>query len=260
MIYNIKCHRAEGDKMAESVKSDSLYAALRSRILNGGLRPGQSLRLRVLAQELGSSATPVREALNRLHAENFVTTEANKGFRVATVTLEELEDLESARSAIETQLLVRSIEEGNGNWEANLVGAHYRLSKCQVPNSFSQSEAIDLWDAAHTEFHFALIAGSSSTWLMNFAQQVNAQLQRYRRHIILRIDHLNRTAEKGDGTLGALSREALGIDAHAALMEAALDRDKIRAEVLMVDHVRLAKEAFLKLAKAGGISKFDAAA
>jgi GntR family carbon starvation induced transcriptional regulator len=252
---------SQREAMAKNVKSDSLYAALRSRILNGELRPGQSLRLRALAQNLGSSATPVREALNRLHAENFVTTEANKGFRVATVTLEELEDLESARSAIETQLLVRSIENGNRDWEANLVSAHYRLSKCQVPNSFSQSEAIDLWDVAHTEFHFALIAGASSIWLMNFAHQVNAQLQRYRRHIILRIDHLNRTAEgKGDGTHGVLSREALGIDAHTALMQAALDRDKAKAEALMLDHVRLAKEAFLKLAKASGIAGIDAAA
>ncbi|WP_162293279.1 GntR family transcriptional regulator [Phyllobacterium zundukense] len=247
--------------MAESVKSDSLYTALRSRILNGELRPGQSLRLRALAQSLGGSATPVREALNRLHAENFVTTEANKGFRVATVTLEELEDLESARSAIETQLLLRSIEKGGRDWEANLVSAHYRLSKCQVPNSFSQSQAIDLWDTAHTEFHFALIAGASSIWLMNFARQVNAQLQRYRRHIILRIDHLNRTSgDNGAGALGVLSREALGIDAHTALMQAALDRDKAKAEALMLDHVRLAKEAFLKLAKASGIAGFDAAA
>jgi DNA-binding GntR family transcriptional regulator len=241
--------------MAESVKSDSLYAALRSRILDGDFRPGQSLRLRTLAQDLGSSATPVREALNRLHAENFVTTEANKGFRVAAMTLEELEDLESARSAIETQLLLTSIEKGGDDWEASLVSAHYRLSKCQVPNSFSQSEAIDLWDAAHTEFHFALIAGTSSIWLMNFARQINAQLQRYRRHIILRIDRLNRTAEEnGDSAPGVLSREALGIDAHTALMQAALDRDQARAEALMLDHVRLAKEAFLKLAKASGIA------
>ena len=247
--------------MAESVKSDSLYAALRSRILNGRLRPGQSLRLRALAEELGGSATPVREALNRLHAENFVTTEANKGFRVATVTLEELEDLESARAAIETQLLLRSIDKGDRDWEARLVSAHYRLSKCEVPNSFSQSEAIDLWDAAHTEFHFALIDGAASLWLMNFARQVNAQLQRYRRHIILRIDHLNRSAaQNGNGSLGVLSREALGIDAHTALMQAALDRDRSKAEALMLDHVRLAKEAFLKLAKASGISGIDAAA
>ena len=246
--------------MAESVKSDSLYAALRTRILNGRLRPGQSLRLRALAQELGGSPTPVREALNRLHAENFVTTEANKGFRVASVTLEELEDLESARAAIETQLLVRSIENGNSDWEANLVSAHYRLSKCAVPNSFSQSDAIDLWDAAHTQFHFALIDGTSSIWLMNFANQVNAQLHRYRRHIILRIDLLSRSAQGDDGALGVLSREALGIDAHTALMQAALDRDKERAEALMLDHVRLAKDAFLKLAKASGIAGIDAAA
>lgn len=247
--------------MAESVKSDSLYAALRSRILNGQLRPGQSLRLRALAQELGGSPTPVREALNRLHAENFVTTEANKGFRVASVTLDELDDLESARAAIETQLLLRSIENGSPEWEARLVSAHYRLSKCEVPNSFSQSEAIDLWDAAHTKFHFALIDGASSIWLMNFARQVNAQLQRYRRHIILRIDHLSNAAGQGsDGSLNVLSREALGINAHTALMEAALDRDKARAEALMLDHVRLAKDAFLKLAKASGIAGIDAAA
>ncbi|MFT7755704.1 UNVERIFIED_CONTAM: GntR family transcriptional regulator, partial [Salmonella enterica subsp. enterica serovar Enteritidis] len=110
--------------MAESIKSENLYTALRSRILNGDLQPGQSLRLRTLAAELGSSATPVREALNRLQAESFVTTEANKGFRVAIVTLEELQDLEAARSVIETQLLVSSIENGDRDWEANLVGAH----------------------------------------------------------------------------------------------------------------------------------------
>ncbi|EJN06273.1 transcriptional regulator [Phyllobacterium sp. YR531] len=246
--------------MADSVKSDGLYAVLRSRILNGELRPGQSLRLRTIAQELGTSATPMREALNRLHAENFVTTEANKGFRVATMTLEELEDLETARSVIETQLLTRSIEEGNRDWEANLVSAHYRLTTCTTPNSFSQSEAIDAWDMAHAEFHLALIAGTSSKWLMNFAQQTTAQLQRYRRHIILRIDHLNRTAEgRGDGEQ-ILSREALGIDAHTALLEAALARDKAKAERLMIDHVRLAKEAFLKLARASGITTVDTAA
>ena len=241
--------------MGDTVKSDYLYLALRSRILNGVLRPGQSLRLRALADDLGGSATPVREALNRLHAENFVTTEANKGFRVATVTVEELEDLASARSAIETQLLLSSIEEGDHGGEANLVGAHHRLSRCEIPNSFSQSEAIDLWDAAHTDFHFALIGGTSSIWLMNFAQQVHAQLQRYRRHIILRIDHINRVAQKnGDDTAGVLSREALDIESHTALMQAALDRDKLRARALMLDHVRLAQDAFLKLARAGGIT------
>ncbi|MGH6859073.1 MAG: GntR family transcriptional regulator [Phyllobacterium sp.] len=244
--------------MAESVKSDGLYAALRSRILNGELRPGQSLRLRSLAQQLGSSATPMREALNRLHAESFVTAEANKGFRVATMTLDELEDLESARSVIETHLLAASIDEGDRNWESALVGAHYRLSKCVVPNSFSQSGTIDIWDAAHTQFHLALIAGSSSKWLMNFAGQINAQLQRYRRLIILRIDHLNRVAEdEGAGGITILSREALGIDAHAALLQAALDRDKQAAEALMRDHIRLAKDAFLKLAHASGIAGIE---
>jgi GntR family transcriptional regulator, carbon starvation induced regulator len=245
--------------MADIVKSNGLYTVLRSRILNGELRPGQSLRLRTIAHELGTSATPMREALNRLHAENFVTAEANKGFRVAAMTLEELEDLETARSVIETQLLARSIDEGNLDWEANLVSAHYRLDSCAAPNSFSQSDAIDAWDMAHTEFHLALIAGTSSKWLMNFAQQTTAQLQRYRRHIILRIDYLNQTAEGRGGEEAVLSREALGIDAHTALLEAALARDKAKAEALMIDHVRLAKDAFLRLARASGMTNVNTA-
>jgi GntR family transcriptional regulator, carbon starvation induced regulator len=162
--------------MAVNVKSDALYALLRSRILNGDLLPGQSLRLRTLAQELGGSPTPMREALSRLHAENFVTAEANKGFRVVPTTLEELEDLEGARAVIETHLLTASIEQGDRNWEAGLVSAHYRLSKCVVPTSFSELDTIDVWDAAHGEFHQALIAGTSSRWLMNFAQQTHLQL------------------------------------------------------------------------------------
>lgn len=78
--------------------------ALRELILDGGLRPGTRLGEVELAERLGVSRTPVREALTRLAAEGLVEIAPNRGARVATWTAAELEGVFDLRASLEPRL------------------------------------------------------------------------------------------------------------------------------------------------------------
>lgn len=66
---------------------EEIYDQLRERIVRGDLRSGEVLRARALAEEMGVSRTPVREALRRLEDEGLVETAASRWTRVAAVDL-----------------------------------------------------------------------------------------------------------------------------------------------------------------------------
>lgn len=85
---------------ARSLRS-SVTDALRTAIIVGDLEEGQLYSAPALAAELGVSATPVREAMMDLAGEGLVTTVKNKGFRVTTMTSEDLEQQTQVRQLLE---------------------------------------------------------------------------------------------------------------------------------------------------------------
>lgn len=72
---------------------DDVYASLRDWIVSGELEPGEQLRDKELATQLGVSRTPIREALRKLEDEGLVETAANRWTRVALITLREAESI-----------------------------------------------------------------------------------------------------------------------------------------------------------------------
>ncbi|MGY1621113.1 GntR family transcriptional regulator [Geodermatophilus sp. SYSU D00965] len=82
---------------------------LRDMIMGGDLRPGARLGEVELAERLGVSRTPVREALSRLAAEGLVELVPNRGARVATWTVAELEGVFDLRSSLEPQLTAHAV-------------------------------------------------------------------------------------------------------------------------------------------------------
>ncbi len=82
-------------------KADAAYSEIRARILSCDLPPGSVIEQEPLATWLGASTTPVREALRRLAAEQFVTLPAHSDARVAAVSLEEFEELHTVRLGLE---------------------------------------------------------------------------------------------------------------------------------------------------------------
>jgi DNA-binding GntR family transcriptional regulator len=78
-------------------------------IMGGDLSPGARLGEPELAERLGVSRTPVREALSRLAAEGLVELVPNRGARVATWTVAELEGVFDLRSSLEPQLTAYAV-------------------------------------------------------------------------------------------------------------------------------------------------------
>ncbi|OPC79643.1 hypothetical protein B4N89_00600 [Embleya scabrispora] len=81
--------------------ADRAYEALRTAILDGTRRGGTRLAEAEIAEELGASRTPIREALRRLAAEGLVETAPHKGARVASWTPEDLEQIYELRRELE---------------------------------------------------------------------------------------------------------------------------------------------------------------
>ena len=69
-------------------KSEYAYKALRQRILDGVLRPGERLLLRPLAEELGLSVMPVRDAVRLLEGDGLVRVESHRGATVTPIEAE----------------------------------------------------------------------------------------------------------------------------------------------------------------------------
>jgi DNA-binding GntR family transcriptional regulator len=221
-----------------SSKTEAAYRLLRRDILTTRLLPGAPLKLSALRNTYGLGWTPLREALSRLEAERLVTAISNRGFAVAPVSREELEDLARARMVVELPLLLESMEKGGSDWEAAVVTAHYRLSRCKIAVDDSSDNAVDEWDEKHEAFHAALLSAATSSWLLRFRSTISDQLRRHHRFLGL-APTLRAAAGMKHGYEAAVAalREAQSLGPHTALMEAALDRDIEKAKALMIDHI-----------------------
>ena len=80
---------------------DVVFNTLRQAILKGELRPGERMMEIQLAQRLGVSRTPVREAIRKLELEGLVLMVPRKGAEVAEITVKDLEDVLEVRAALE---------------------------------------------------------------------------------------------------------------------------------------------------------------
>ena len=97
---------------AAASKSEQAYAAIKASILGGEYTPGYRLVLAKIAEDLGVSAVPVREAIRRLEAERFVVFERNVGATVAGIdpteylyTMQTLSIVEGAATALAAPLI-----------------------------------------------------------------------------------------------------------------------------------------------------------
>jgi DNA-binding GntR family transcriptional regulator len=97
---------------AAGSKSERAYAAIKARIIDGAYSPGYRLVLAKIAEDLGVSVVPVREAIRRLEAEGLVTFERNVGATVAGIdpteylyTMQTLSIIEGAATALSAPLI-----------------------------------------------------------------------------------------------------------------------------------------------------------
>src|SRR3546814_19413318 len=81
--------------------ADQAYQGLLAAIAEGRLKPGERVRETALAEELGISRTPIREALQRLARDGLVQLDARSGARVAELSLAAIQELYDLREILE---------------------------------------------------------------------------------------------------------------------------------------------------------------
>ncbi len=88
-------------KIEHTTLAEKAYAQLRSGLISARFCPGESIKVRELASLYGISTTPIREAVQRLVAENALEMQPNKSFRVPTLTVERFHEIRRIRVALE---------------------------------------------------------------------------------------------------------------------------------------------------------------
>lgn len=152
-------------------KADAAYAEIRARILSCDLPPGSVIEQEPLANWLGASTTPVREALRRLAAEQFVTLPAHSDARVAPVSVEEFEELHTVRLGLEplaAGLAAEHADEGE-------IAAIRALLDAELPSD----QPIEADDRSRS-LHRAIYVASGNRTLTQILDSTWDRISRYR--------------------------------------------------------------------------------
>lgn len=164
---------------------ESAYLALRHAFTRGEFAPGEVVSLRTLAEQLGISMTPVREAVRRLVAEGALIDTPSRTLQVPAFDARRMEDLKSARLALEPLVL----EQAMGRIDADgLEALRHTLDPAQV----SAADGPDL--GQNYDFHFTLYGFSGSEVLLPMVEALWCQYGAYL-HLIIQHEAVRRVPE-----------------------------------------------------------------
>ncbi len=214
----------DGSAGAIPSRTEAVLAAIRHAILAGEMRPGQSLVEADLAQRLGVSKTPVREALKTLAGSGLVTMSPYRGAAVRTIDAATAAALYDLRLLLEPEAVRRSVAAG-GDWD--VAGAALARSGAATGDAERS--------LANREFHRALYAGCGNPLLVQALDELRDQTAL-----------VSAAAWQQAAGAAAAPGAASGADVpgwqreageHRAILAAARAGDADRAQHLLRDHI-----------------------
>jgi DNA-binding GntR family transcriptional regulator len=220
------------DKSQNPTANETALNALRHDVLSLAFLPGAKLKVEHLQQSYGLSSSPIREALNRLTEEGLVRADERKGFRVAMVSDEDLQDITSMRLLIDLPTLEQSMRSGDDEWESYVIASFHLLEKLESRLPEGPVVLNADWSALHRSFHRAMMSACPSERMVLTSSSLFDQAERYR-HISARY----RTVIKRKS------------EEHKVLMRAVLKRDIETAKELHQEHVLSTQKNALKALK-----------
>ena len=207
------------------VLSDHVVERLEQLILSGRYRPGEKLREQLLANELGVSRAPLREAIRVLEGRRLLERTPRSGVRVVGLSADKLAQILSTREALEGMAARQAAE--------NMTVAEVKALRQAV--EMLKAHPADVAGAVFSggpdnDFHRLIADGSRNRWLADIlVKDVYSLLRLYRLQAALRPDVADSAAE------------------HAAIIDCIHARDGDGAEAAMREHLRRAKDRTLQL-------------
>ncbi|UPY36511.1 GntR family transcriptional regulator [Sediminicoccus sp. KRV36] len=203
---------------------DIAYEALRGMLLLYELRPAERLNEVHLAERLGLSRTPLREALNRLAAERLLVARGGQGFFVRDLDLREAMDLYELREALEATAFRLACERATPA-AVNALARAWRARHRQLAREQDRAAMV----AEDVRFHESLCALSANAELLRTLSEVNARTTFIR------------------WAYATGPRPELNFDEHDALLEALTSRDAASGAAILHRHIGRRAEALATL-------------
>lgn len=200
-----------------TTKADLIYTLCREEILTGALPPGFKIQQEQLAERLGASITPLREALRRLQSEGLIVAEAHRDAHVALLSKAELLSLFETRKPLDGQAAALAALRRSSRDLAQMESA---LEKLGSNPEMDWSEVVSL----NYRFHRSVWLASQNQVLIPILESLWARCERYRR--------LGAFVHAGDKIHDQHQRE------HVELFEAVKRGDAERAGAIMASHTQ----------------------
>ena len=193
---------SEGRRPADS--AERAYQTIRQLLVEFEVKPEERINEVQLARRIGVSRTPVREALNRLASEGFVSLTPNKGYSVRALSIEGLLDIYELRAIIECaafELMCRNAEDA----QIEKFGTYWE----QIEPSYATRHPDEILKQDE-RFHLMIAEASGNSEIVSTLESINARIRFIRR---IQIEHA--------------SHDKALIDAHREIVTAALARDAV---------------------------------
>jgi DNA-binding GntR family transcriptional regulator len=202
------------EQAPDPIGSTRVAAYLREAILGGDLRPGDRIRQEDIAERLGASRLPVREALRMLEAEGLTEHVAHKGARVPRLSPHEVDVVYRMRERLEPLALTESMPRLGPDEHAQLEEVQQRIEDNDDLEKF-----LDL----DREFHMLTYSACDLDPLMSNVTRLWNSTQHYRRAFV---------------ALGGRSRMWVVNSEHRLILDAVVRRDPEDGERFLGGHIR----------------------
>lgn len=209
-------------RLSPSTLNGDCYRALKDAILDLTLAPGTPIVESAIAVQLGTSKTPVREALARLASEGYIVTDRSRRNYIAGLSIDAVRDIYAVRSILESAS-IRQVA-------AHITDDDLAQVEATVQRALSALDREDLraFLNANDTFHTHLIACSHNHYLIGMAARIFDQVQRVRSALYRAEPSIDRHA---------FSRR--GIENHVEILSALKAHDPDRSATLMAADVQM---------------------
>lgn len=203
---------------------EMVFESLREAINLGRLRPGERLMEIQLAEEMGVSRTPVREAIRKLELEGFVAMVPRKGAYVAGISVKDIVDVFEIRASLEALAAGLAAERITDEEMELLERSLVEISE------FSTDENIKAIVDGDINFHDIIYKASRNQRLVQIITHLQEQIHRFRMT-----------------SLSQPGRTKIALDEHKSIVEAISDRNVELAQQLAREHIENAEQSLLNV-------------
>lgn len=203
-----------------------VFEYLKKAIIDQTITPGSRLVESKIADMLGISRTPLREALHKLEREDWIEKTGSGGFQVVTLTKDDIEQTFGIRSVLEAYAARLAAV---NHKTSDLIPLEKKMMEFKICLETGDSDELQ---KINTQFHDLLYALSKSPKLIKMINQLRAQISRFRQIILKHSEYAHKSNED-----------------HINMLEAIKNRDGETVEELVREHIIKGKTAVLSQLK-----------